>query len=256
MAYAERALDHDFELELNKALRWDAIVAGEITRIVPKAVEGSVLVGQPYLHTPKEVEERITQDVNTALRERIAPLLPAIHTYVSNRPNDPATVNRLAWMAAQIEAIPGALNGRALWRSREQPEGFLRPRKFEPMAWKDLHDGLLEILNTASVSTGSTSAPRPLQRIEWEGSTIEFITILKMLVKRKYVELPSTGGKQGEGNVSEFIRRFQQTFIVRKEDETEFTTEGLADRWRGRPMGEDREKQFDIPEATRKRPRA
>ena len=113
----------------------------------------------------------------------------------------------------------------------------------------------MEILNTASDSIGSTSAPRPLQRIEWEGSTIEFITILKMLMKRKYVELPSTGGKRGEGNVAEFIRRFQQTFIVRKDDETEFTTEGLADRWRGRPMGEDREKQFDIPEATRKRPR-
>ena len=88
-----------------------------------------------------------------------------------------------------------------------------------------------------------------MQRINWEGSTIEFITVMKMLVRCKYVELPSTGGKQGEGNVSEFIRRFQQTFIVRKDDDTEFTTEGLADRWRGRPMGVDRERQFDIPEA-------
>lgn len=95
----------------------------------------------------------------------------------------------------------------------------------------------------------------PVDRIEWEGSTIEFITIMKMLIKRKYVELPSSGGKQGEGNVAEFIRRFQQTFIVRKEDETEFTTDGLADRWRGKPIGLDREPQFDIPDATRKRPR-
>lgn len=255
MAYAERALDHNFEREFKSALWWDAVAAGEIRRIIPEAVEGSALVGQPYTHTPKEVEERITQEVSMALRGRIASLLPSIHTYVGNRPNDPATVNRLAWMAAQIEAIPGALEGRALWRSREQPEGFLRPRKFEPMAWKELHDGLLEILNTASESTGSTSASPPLQRIEWEGSTIKFITVMKMLLKRKYVELPSTGGKQGEGNVSEFIRRFQQTFIVRKDDRTEFTTEGLADRWRGRPMGEDREKQFDIPDATRKRSR-
>lgn len=103
----------------------------------------------------------------------------------------------------------------------------------------------------APLNSGRVAAApaRSSERLEWEGSTIEFITIMKMLVKRKYVELPSTGGKQGEGNVSEFIRRFQQTFIVRKDDETEFTTEGLADRWRGRPMGVDREKQFDIPEA-------
>lgn len=245
MAYAERALNHDFERELKSALHFDACHAGEIQ---PNK-DGHYIASAA-------TAERIMREVSTALRERITPLLPAIHAYVNGRPNDPATANRLAWMAAQIEAMPGVLEGRALWRSREQPEGFLMPRKFEPMAWKELHDGLLETLNTASDSTGSTSAPRPLQRIEWEGSTIEFITILKMLVKRKYVELPSTGGKQGEGNVSEFIRRFQQTFIVRKDDETEFTTEGLADRWRGRPMGEDRERQFDIPEATRKRPRA
>ncbi len=255
MAYAERSLDHAFERELDNALRWDAIMAGEIRRIVPQVSEGSPVGRQPYLDTPKEVQERITGMVNTTLRNRIAPLLPAIHNYVDSRASDPATVNRLAWMAAQIEAIPGALKGCQLWRSREQAEGYLMDRKFEPMAWKELHDGLLEILNTPTLNPGSTSAARPMVRIEWEGTTIEFVTVLKMLVKGRYVDLPSTGGKQGEGNVSEFIRRIQQSFIVRKEDGTEFTTEGLADRWRGRRMGVDREKQFDIPEATRKRPR-
>ncbi len=190
MAYAEHALDHDFEQELNRALRWDAIVAGEIRHIIPERVEGSALFKQPYTHTPKEVEERITQEVSMALRDRIAPLLPSIHTYVSNRPNDPATVNRLAWMAAQIEAIPGALEGRALWRSREQPEGFLRPRKFEPMAWKELHDGLLEILNTASDSTGSTSAPQPLPRIEWKGSVQVLAWLLRELAEKGWIEAP------------------------------------------------------------------
>lgn len=244
MAYAERALHHDFERELGSAFHFEACNAKEIQpnkegHWIPSAA----------------IRERITQEVSTALRDRIAPLLPGIHSYVSNRPNDPATVNRLAWMAEQIEAIPYALEGGALWRSREQPEGVPRDRKFEPMAWKELHDGLLEILNTATVNPGSPPATRPIVRIEWEGSTIEFVTVLKMLVKGRYVDLPSTGGKQGEGNVAEFIRRIQQSFIVRKEDGTEFTTEGLADRWRGRRMGVDREKQFDIPEATRKRPR-
>ena len=178
MAYAERALDHDLERELNNALKWDAIVAGEIRRIVPEAVEGSALVGQPYLHTPKEVEERITQEVSTALRGRIAPLLPAIHTYVSNRPNDPATVTRLGWMAAQIEAIPGALEGRALWRSREQPEGYFWHRKFEPMAWKGLHDGLLEMLNTPTVDTSSAPVVRTKYRSHLEDPPPTFRDLL------------------------------------------------------------------------------
>ena len=104
-------------------------------------------------------------------------------------------------------------------------------------------------------TNGSTATQGTRERMEWNGSTIEFVTIFKNLLKSNYVELPSSGGKQGEGNVTEYIRRLQQTFIIRKEDETEFTPEGLADRWRGKPMGEEREKQFDIPEATRKRPR-
>lgn len=190
MSFAERALDHRFEGEFNRALRWDAIVAGEIRRIVPEAVESSAWVGQPYLHTPEEVEERITQVVSTSLRERLSPLLPAIHAYVSNRPNDPATLNRLAWMAAQIEAIPGALEGRALWRSREQPEGFLRRREFEPMAWKELHDGLLEILNTANDSTGSTSASRPQQHIEWKGSVQVLAWLLRELAEKGWIDAP------------------------------------------------------------------
>lgn len=143
MAYAERALHHDFERELGSAFHFEACNAKEIQpnkegHWIPSAA----------------IRERITQAVSGAIRGRMAPLLPAIHTYVDSRPNDPVTVNRLAWMAEQIEAIPYAMEGRALWRSREQPEGFPMDRKFEPMAWKELHDGLLAFMDETSAHHG------------------------------------------------------------------------------------------------------
>lgn len=197
MTYAERALHHRFESELNHALTWDAINAGEIRRIVPEPVEGATWQRGAYLHTPKEVEERITNTVNTALRERLLPLLPAIRAYVSRRPNDPATVNRLAWMAEQIEEIPGEIEGRVLWTSREQPEGFYMPRKFEPMAWKELHDGLLAIVdetaatNAAPAHTEDTSAPvTPVARIEWKGTVQVLAWLLRELAEKGWIEAP------------------------------------------------------------------
>lgn len=167
MAYAERALDHDFERELKSALHFDACYAGEIQ---PNK-DGHYIASAA-------TEERFVQEVSTALRARIAPLLPAIHAYVNSRPNDPATVNRLAWMAAQIEAIPGALEGRALWRSREQPEGYFWHRKFEPMAWKGLHDGLLEMLNTPTVDTSSAPVVRTKYRSHLEDPPPTFRDLL------------------------------------------------------------------------------
>lgn len=242
--FAARALNGEYELKLHSALHFEAGLAGEIK---PNA--------QGHYIAPKDIAARMDAEVSRQLRGRIAPLIPAVRSYVEQRRNDPATVNRLAWIVQQIESIPGALKGKTLYWSREQPEGFFRPRKYEPMIWKELHDGLLKILDETTVDNGPSTSERPMERIEWQGSTIEFITIFKKLVERNYVELPSTGGKQGEGNVAEYIRRLQQTYIVRKDDGTEFTTEGLADRWRGRRMGREREGQFDIPEATRKRPR-
>ena len=212
MDYAERALDHKFERELQSAWHFDACHTGEIQPNKDRHYIASA-----------ETEERITQDVSTALHARIAPLLPAIHSYMSNRPNDPATVNRLAWMAEQIEAIPGALEGRALWRSREQPEGFLMRRKFEPMAWKELHDGLLEILNTATVNSGRVAAApaRSTERIVWTSSTAAFEYIFSTLAARGYFKIPPKRGKEGEPNLTALARALLLAFDVKGEGEGE-----------------------------------
>lgn len=220
------------------------------------------------------------------LRGKLHDLGNEVERYVGSNAAHALIAERLGWMIGQVEAwepetfhsdnpmdMPHELRTAvAMERMRylERWAGFDEvEREAEGMLSRHLLGAIFNATDlrvefgqrleeiAAALNSGRVAATpaRSTERLEWEGSTIEFITIMKMLVKRKYVELPSTGGKQGEGNVSEFIRRFQQTFIVRKDDETEFTTEGLADRWRGRPMGEDREKQFDIPDATRKRPR-
>lgn len=92
----------------------------------------------------------------------------------------------------------------------------------------------------------------PLERIPWQGSTIEFITIMENLVKARFVDLPSKGGK-GDGNWTEYFRRLQQAFDVPMDNGHEFTAEGLANRRNGRPMGDGRASQFTFPEASRKK---
>lgn len=219
------------------------------------------------------------------LRGKLQDLGNEVERYVTRNASHVLIPERLGWMIGQVEAWePERFHGDndmdmpheqrlavtiERLRYRERWDGFEEgEREVEGMLSRHLLGAIFNAIElrvefgqrleeiAAALNSGRVAATpnRSTERLEWEGSTIEFITVLKMLVKRKYVELPSTGGKQGEGNVTEFLRRFQQTFIVRKDDETEFTTEGLADRWRGRAMG-DRERQFDIPEATRKRPR-
>lgn len=225
------------------------------------------------------MRELCTED-EQFLRCKLHDLGNEVERYVGNNAAHALIAERLGWMIGQVEAweperfhgdnamdMPQDLRSAvAMERVRysERWKGFSEvEREAEVMLSRHLLGYMVNATElrvefgqrleeiAAALNSGrvATAPERSTQRLEWEGSTIEFLTILKMLVKRKYVELPSTGGKQGEGNVTEFLRRFQQTFIVRKEDESEFTTEGLADRWRGRPMGVDREKQFDIPDA-------
>lgn len=238
MEYAERAIGKPVSTEIYGALTRELLDVN--------SRRGHNGQGRIYPSLTTEQTNARGHALRHALSERFAPLLPAIREYVTKRFPDPAILNRLAWLADQVEVVI----------LQDYPaHGFPREGSSE---WRALKKGILDTI--ANLPTASVQLPQKAmrgnpERMEWNGSTIEFVTIFKNLLKSNYVELPSSGGKQGEGNVTEYIRRLQQTFIIRKEDETEFTPEGLADRWRGKPMGEEREKQFDIPEATRKRPR-
>lgn len=111
----------------------------------------------------------------------------------------------------------------------------------------------VEELATAAMGEGAAPGANG-ERLQWKGSTIEFVTLFKRMLERGYFDLPSTGGKVGEGNTAELLRRLQRAFIVCKEGGEELAMASLAERWRGTPMAAERAQQFDFPEATRKRP--
>ena len=91
-----------------------------------------------------------------------------------------------------------------------------------------------------------------MERLEWHGSTIEFVTVVQNLVRSGYMDLPSKNGK-GDGNETELFRRLQQVFIVRNKKGVEITPELVKNRAVGRRIGGAREKQFELPDATRKK---
>lgn len=194
---------------------------------------------------PIQMEMEVSREVERQRTVLLRSLIPKIEEYITLRGHEPMVPIRLSWIIDQVSGLhtPGRRGGYVsellaslqMLSEREWPT----PASPEP----------------STLTAIPTGTPEPqLPRLKWQGSTIEFVTIFKNLIKFGYVDLPSTGGKEGEGNIAEYLRRLQRAFVVNKDDESELNTEGLADRWRGRRMGGAREQQFDIPEATRKRP--
>lgn len=254
MHYADVAIGNVFRVPFRGALEREAFLANERALPNGRPIFGSITTEQRKANTVAE---------SKAVAERFAPLLPAMRNYVEQRSQDPTVHNRLAWMSDKVEVVINDLTGRpptrGVWVPDHSAEAVTGGTPNATLReWGELWDGIAAMIanigNTHNAPARSFPAIANADRIEWQGSTIEFVTIFKKLEERRYVDLPSTGGKQGEGNLTEYIRRLQQLFIVRKEDGEELTTESLAQRWRGKPMAHEREQQFDIPEATRKRP--
>lgn len=93
-----------------------------------------------------------------------------------------------------------------------------------------------------------------LERIEWMGSTIEFVTVVQNLVKSHYIDLPSKNGK-GDGNETELFRRLQRVIVVRNQKDEEIRPELVKNRASAeqRQMGKGRAREFELPEATRRK---
>lgn len=88
-----------------------------------------------------------------------------------------------------------------------------------------------------------------LQRIKWTCTTQAYIHIAKELVGKGYLELPGMNAKDGDGNVTEFLRRLSQAFLVTGRDGKELDTAELQRRWNGRNLSGAKAARLDFPEA-------
>lgn len=118
-------------------------------------------------------------------------------------------------------------------------------RTIAESAQRKIVEGITAKINMQAGRNGTNA----VQRMEWKGNTIEFVTIVQNLAKSGYIDLPSRNGK-GDGNETELFRRLQQLFVVRNGKGEEITPELVKNRAAGRPMGEARAKEFELPEAT------
>lgn len=92
------------------------------------------------------------------------------------------------------------------------------------------------------------STPKP-DRIKWTCTTQAYIHIVKELVGKGYIELPGMNAKDGDGNVTEYLRRLSQAFIVNDRAGTELSKEELQRRWNGRRLSLAKANRLDFPEA-------
>ena len=200
--------------------------------------------------TPKASDlESNRQIVIAHVRRRFEPLLPAIRSYVQTCTKKSALEYRLSWMIDEIENIPGAMEGKEQRMDVCDNQLKLYPRRVEPGIWKELRDGLKELLYCLDSPSNEKAQTLQERRLNWNGTTIEFIRIAQELAARNYITLPDQNGK-GDSNVTEYLRRLQLTFRITKDDGSEIRPERLADRWRGKKMSESMHEKFNLPEAT------
>lgn len=97
-----------------------------------------------------------------------------------------------------------------------------------------------------AVNHGDIRTPLAPAKVQWEGSTIEFVEIIDGLLKKGYFSMP-------EGNLTELVRRLLHAFEVRKSRNEVMTPEGLSNRFHGTRNEVLAAKIDALPDATRKR---
>lgn len=234
--YAKRAAGLQFSHALYRALERELYITNEKIRDN----------GQHYYPLPTELQlTDQSKRVQHALSARIAPLLPAIREYVSQRLRDPAIVNRLAWLADQVEVV----------LVQDYP-----PRSLPRMGcveWRALKKGILVIIATLpqpdpSPTTGTTATQGTTDRLKWKSSTAAFVHIFNTLAAGGYFDLPTKGGKGNDPNTAAFARMLLQAFDVPGKDGNPITSEVLRVRLSdGAPgqLAEAKAAKFQIPDA-------
>ncbi len=236
---------NDYKAErLAKASAWERMA---LQRYFPLHDRMMALDISPCPHGKRYFFEcEVCEGEYTALSRRAEGIGFALDHEENPPPTDP--VERREWVATVKDDMIASLNDLALSRG-ELPATLIAENAY--VQWCNVELDRLDKI-AAELATNSTAPVANGQRIEWHGSTIEFVTIVRNLAKSSYIDLPSKNGK-GDGNETELFRRLQQVFIVRNEKGEEITPEGVKNRASGKPIGGAREKQFEFPEATRKK---
>lgn len=104
----------------------------------------------------------------------------------------------------------------------------------------------LEALLTDNQSSTESMDTSVANRLEWTGSTIDFVEVFESLAGKGYFLLP-------DGNMAELYRRLQRTFIVNREDGIELSAVSLANRSHGKRSVVLSEKLKALPEAKKRK---
>jgi len=237
MDYAKTAIGRKFSLALYGALRRDAYAANE--RL------GKNGVGGVFPSLTDHQENANGRIMRHELSARFAPLLPAIREYISQRPQDPAMLNRLAWLADQVEIV----------NAQDYPlHGFPRLGCTE---WRALKKGISDTITNLPTALGNpvelapTATKGTPERLPWTSTTSAFAHIFTTLSNAGYFPIPRRGGKENEPNFTGFARVLLQAFDVKGEDGNSLTVEQLRVRLRPsapRPLPETKTAKFQIPD--------
>lgn len=203
--YAKRAAGLKYSHALNRALEREFYITN--VKILDNGQRAYPM------STIEELTDR-SKSVQYALTARIAPLLPAIREYVWQHPQDPTVLNRLAWLADQVEVV---------LVQDYPPRGLPRSGCVE---WKALKKGILMIIATPprpdpmatnGTTTTQGNAEQPVAPIQWKGTVQQLAWVLRELAEKGWIGYPAQKGntskwKAGDINASAFARAMAAHF--------------------------------------------
>lgn len=89
-------------------------------------------------------------------------------------------------------------------------------------------------------------------KVRWKSSTAAFVFLTRQLLRQGYLDMPSDGGKAGDGNETELLRRLLTIFEVQGKKGAPLTPEQLRQRVQGyenRPLAPAKARRWSIPDA-------
>ena len=217
MDYAHTAMGQTYTFRLRRALERERAIASVRTLPNGAHVYGFITTEQRKANTLAE---------SKAVADRFAPLLPAIRAYVSQRSQDPMILNRLAWIADEVDAIIEEASGRTPIPTSlgEEAVGLRRTSKWPiPKEWSALRDGLRAMIanlgtaNDATVLPIASTGQSAVVPITWRGSVQQLAWMLRELAENGWIGAPTHKGnttkwKAGDINASAFAKAMAPHF--------------------------------------------
>jgi hypothetical protein len=101
----------------------------------------------------------------------------------------------------------------------------------------------------SAMHTASSTTPAHGARLQWTASTAAYVHLVKQLLAKGYLDIPTQNGKNGDGNITEVFRRLSHSIHLKGRNDSEIMPDELQRRFNGRPMAASKSARFDLPEA-------